>query len=228
VLGARMIDDAVTSKLAANFLVAAGFVGHDMGFARDILADDGNDLFLGCGFDVEGTRCAFALNEGEDSVLMPCALADFDAFFSANVGFIDLDDTACSTHWRKLVSSHGLTDTMAHEPSGLEGHAQGPVKLIGADPLLGRANQVHRLKPKMQGHMRRFENGPHAHGKWLAALVALVKAKASAFAVHLRNAIEASAMRADWTVRPKRGLDECKCGLFILEMSGGENWVGHG
>jgi hypothetical protein len=135
---------------------------------------------------------------------------------------------AVATHWGKAAGSHGFPDAVPHEPRGFEGDAKGAVKLVRADALFGRANQMHRLKPQMQRDVARFEHGPHLHGKWLAALVALVKAHASAFASHLRDTVKAAAMRADWAVRPKRGLDKGESRFFILKMFGGENGVGHG
>src|SRR5207244_3145488 len=66
-------------------------------------------------------------------------------------GFVNLNGLASPAHGLHTDNLHGLADAMRHEPRGFEGDAQGAVKLVAADPLLGRTEQVDRLKPQPHG-----------------------------------------------------------------------------
>ena len=54
----------------------------------------------------------------------------------------------------RVAVAHGFADAVRHEPSGLEGDAQGAVKLVGADALLAAGDQIHRLQPDMHRDVR--------------------------------------------------------------------------
>jgi hypothetical protein len=64
-----------------------------------------------------------------------------------------------------------------------------------------------------------LENGSDLAGEWLAALVALVSAYASALALHLGNAIEAAAMRANGSVRPHVGFNPSVSCFLVVKMA---------
>ena len=95
-----------------------------------------------------------------------------------------------------------FTDTVRHEPSCLQGDAQGPMKLIAANALLAGAKQVHRLQPKPHRNVAILKYGSDLHGKGLAALVALIDARPGAFALQLADAIDTAAMRANRAIGP--------------------------
>lgn len=48
---------------------------------------------------------------------------------------------------------------MRHEPAGLEGDANGSVKLVAADALLAPGEQIHCLKPDAQRDVRCLKDG---------------------------------------------------------------------
>ena len=83
----------------------------------------------------------------------------------------------------------------------------------------------HRCKGKCDD----FENGLHAHGEGLAALVALDEALAGGLALHPAQAllVGVAAMRANRAMRPKTALDISEGGVFVLEVRGVENRGGH-
>ena len=55
----------------------------------------------------------------------------------ADLGFVGLNDFACTAHRDDADNLHGLSDAVRHEPRGLEGDAQDAMKLIAANALLG-------------------------------------------------------------------------------------------
>ena len=94
----------------------------------------------------------------------------------APVGLVHFDDLTVATDARESVLAHGLADAVRHEPSRLVGHAEHPVKLVGAHALLGSAHQVSGEHPLAQRHLRPLEHGSDRDGELLAARVALVDA----------------------------------------------------
>ena len=120
----------------------------------------------------------------------------FDGLVVADESLINLDCAAVSTERGEFATAHGLSDPMAHEPSGLKSDAQSAVQLIGADPLLARADQEDRLQPYMQLDVTGFEDGSDLDGERLTARIALVSAYAGALALHLAVLAYNAAMRA--------------------------------
>lgn len=109
---------------------------------------------------------------------------------------------------------------MAHEPGGFEGHAQGPVKLVGADALLAGGNQEDSLQPEMQLDVAGLEDGSNLDGKGLPAGIAFVGAYAGALALQLAAAFHGAAVRADTPVGPYAGLDKLVGRFFVVKMGG--------
>src|SRR5208283_6028071 len=95
--------------------------------------------------------------------------------YATKYGFVDFHDAACAAHWRKAALPHNFTNAMTHEPRGLKGNAQSAMELVGADPLLRRIKQMHRLKPKMQRDMAGFKDGSNPHSERLSAGIAFVE-----------------------------------------------------
>ena len=87
--------------------------------------------------------------------------------------------------------------------------------------LLAGGQQSHSLQPDMKLQMAGLEYSPDLYSEVLAALVALVAANAGAFALHLANAIKATAMRASWAMRPNPRLKIFVGCFFIVKAWGG-------
>jgi len=115
---------------------------------------------------------------------------------------------------------------MGHEPSGLESDAEGAVKLVAADALLGGAHQVDRLKPEVHRNVTGLKDGADLHGERLPAGVALVGADAGRLPPHLGHALALAALRAGSPMRPNAGLDKGVGGFLVVEVRSGK--VGHG
>src|SRR5262249_31951497 len=94
--------------------------------------------------------------------------------------------------------------------------------------LFAGAKQVHRLQPKPHRDMAILEYGSDLYGKWLAALVALVNARASALALQLADAINAAAMGADRAIGPYAGFNPRVSCSFVLEGFGFDHRFRHG
>ncbi len=97
---------------------------------------------------------------------------------------------------------------------------------MAADPLLGAAHQVDRLKPLGQRHMAALKDGTNLHRERLAASAALVDAKARALALQGSSAVHRSTMRTDRTFRPNPRLYPLVSGSLVMEAGMAEN--GHG
>src|SRR5208283_1862791 len=115
-----------------------------------------------------------------------------------------LDKPASAAHWGERSVTLCLADTMAHEPSGLDGDAKDAMKLIGADAFLGRAKKMHGLQPHPQGNVAGLEDSSDFDGERLATLVALADANAGRLAAHQfhTRGVGVPTMRANRTVRP--------------------------
>jgi hypothetical protein len=220
--------------LDLEVLVPARRVSHDGAFLRHIGANDRQQVADRGPVNVEAARRSTALDKGKHDVSIlggianTAALARWRTFLTAGKGFVDLDNLASTAHRIDADDPHGLTDTVRHEPSGFQGDAQSPVKLIAADPLLAGAQQVHGLQPKAHRNVAVLEYGADLHGEGLAALVALVNAYAGALALELANAVHAAAVRADRAFRPYAGFNPSVSCVFVLEGFGFEDRFGHG
>ena len=221
---------AVANKFMAREIsleefILARFVGHDDGPGINIALEYGNHVFCFQAVNDHAPRLtAIAVNKAQNLVLVSIATAlllalGFHRTVIADEGFINLDNTAASSEHQPVAVLQGFADPVPHEPSGLEGDAQGSVQLVCADALLGRANKEHRLKPDMQLDVAGLKNGADLDGEWLAALVALVSAYAGALALQLVNSIlTCSAMGANRTVRPYTRLYEFVGRFFIMKV----------
>lgn len=116
--------------------------------------------------------------------------------------------------------SAGCPDTVRHEPCRLEADPKRTVKLVAAHALLAAGHKEDRLQPHIQRDMAGFKDGPHLHGKGLAAVPALVDANPGALAFQLLAIPDYPALGAYGTLRPKAGFHEFICGQFVMEVSG--------
>src|SRR6202044_295930 len=151
------------------------------------------------------------------------------ALLVAKESFIDLNRSPVTAHWREIARSHGFPNAVSEEPRGFHAAFENALNLIGRDTFLAGAHQMNDLQPQMQRQVRRLEEGPHAHGKGLATFFAVVEAATGGFALHFLDALRVTvaAMRTNWAVRPKSGLDKFEGSIFILEAIFGKNRTGH-
>src|ERR1035437_4512715 len=96
---------------------------------------------------------------------------------------------------------------MGHKPSRLVRHPQHAVKLMGANPLLGRTEKMNSQQPFVQGDVAILENRVHRDCELPLAGLALPRASANVLVLlaRLRSefvCLSAIAMRAHRTVRP--------------------------
>ena len=99
---------------------------------------------------------------------------------------------------------------------------KGAVKLVANMPFLDDGQSAIALQPDVQRDVASLEDGAHGHAERLAALVALVEADAGALALHLGDALNAAAMRADRAFRPQAAFDESISRFLVVEVLGGK------
>jgi hypothetical protein len=93
------------------------------------------------------------------------------------------------------------------------------MQLVRAYALLAGTDKKHCLKPDMQLDVTGFEDGPDLDGERLAALIALVGAYTSAFALQLVHAILTRAtVGANRTIGPDMAFHEFVGRFFVMEM----------
>ena len=207
--------------------ILTGLIGHDERARSDVRLDQRQQVSGLSPVHMEGPATLAAFDQRQDSVLMSVAAMLRHVFFLADEGLVDFYDSALATHRREHATGHHRgTDTVRHEPCAFERDTKGTVKLVGADALLARAHQVHRLEPEVQRDVAALKYRAHLDGERLAAGVALVDADASAGALELADPLIALATRADRTLRPDARFDVGIGGLFVMEVQGAENGVG--
>jgi hypothetical protein len=171
---------------------------------------------------VEGTNAALAFNQRHNLLLLAAMTAFAKASGLAEGGFVRFSNPAAAraTEHIALTISHGQTDAMTHEPCGLEGHAQSAMELVSADAFLAGGDQVDRLQPQMQGNVTVFEDSADANSEGLAALIALVNAKASAITFQLANTLHRAATWARSAIWPDACFNEGEGRFFVVEVRG--------
>jgi hypothetical protein len=224
-----MVHALMAGEFGADLKILAGFVGHQCGFFGDVRANDWGDIGDGGTIDMEAAGAATAFDKGKNRILMaPSGAALGLARLTPDKGFIGLHNLASAAHGFDSDNAHGLPQTMRHEPSGFQGNTKGPMKLVAADTLFARAQQIHSLDPKPHWDVARFENGPYLYGELLAALVALVQADPGRVAAHLADALGAAAMRADRAVGPHMGFNPSVSRFLVVEGVGFDHGFRHG
>ena len=150
----------------------------------------------------------------------PCGLAGLRGL--RQIGLVGFHGRSCAAHLARIRWGHCVANPVPHEPSGLHPHAQGALKLPGADAFLGRAHQVDRLKPIAKRCVAVLEDRAHLHSKGLTALVALPEAGTSGLTVKAADLllVAVPAVRADGASRPKVPLYISIGGGFIVELGG--------
>lgn len=227
---AAVIHFAMSGKFLADLSVLSSLVGHQVRRAGNVGADDRRKIVFLDALDMERSRATPPFNEGEDCVLVGVAATNGLTFLAADESLVRLDRSSGTAHRGQVARSHSLSDAMAEEPSGFHAARQRPLNLVGRNAFLAGAHQVDDLKPKMQREMGRLKYGSLPYGEWLAAFLAIVKAKAGGLAVHLGNSLRigVAAVRAIWASWPKPALDIRESCLLVLKAGIVESGVGHG
>ena len=223
-----VIDGVVARKFAADLAIVGCFIGHEGSFVRDVRLNDRRNVGNADAVHMKATGTSAALDKSQNGILVaPSSLVLRLVFDATDEGFVGLDDLASATHRIDSDDAHSLTDAVRHEPRGFESDAQGPVKLVAADALLGRAKQVHRLQPQVHRDVAILENGPDLHGELLAALVAFVEADPGRLAGHLPDAVKPAAMGTYRALGPYAGLNPRDSGSFALKDFGRQDRISH-
>lgn len=214
-----MTHELMVSELASNFLVVAGFVGHQPCALGNVLTHDrcysrGSQVINDHGAGFAGV----AVHQRQNLVFVFVAVPGWLAFLATDESLIDFNHATIGAERRQVAIGHGLADTMPHEPSGFEGDAQGAVQLVRADTLLARHNQEDRLQPDVHLDVARLEDGSNFDGERLAARIALVGAYTGALALQWAAAVIDAALRANAAIGPYARLYELVCGLFIVKV----------
>jgi len=172
---------------------------------------------------MEAAKIAAAFDQGQHRVLVRITALLGHSLLVTDKGFVGFNDATVAAYRRKLIGAHCLADAVAHEPSRLKIDPQGAMKLIRADTLLARTHEINRLKPAPRRNVAILKNCADLDGEFLTAGIALVGANASAFALHLGNALVLAAVGTHWIVGPKDGFDESVCLLRIVQVGVGQN-----
>lgn len=221
----------VRSEVPTNAAVNIGFVGHEVAGWRGVARDHRMQVFRGDVGDVKRANFAAAFDQREHRHLRAGA-SKLLARVATDIGFVGFESNLGAAERRNdnaVLFGHGLADTMAKEPRGFHAAIEHPLNLAGRNALLAGAHQVNDLEPQMQRQMRGFEDGSHANGKGLAALVALDETLAGGLALHTAQPlfVGISAMMANRPVRPKTAFEISESGVFVLEVRGVEDRGSH-
>jgi hypothetical protein len=147
----------VRGELLVQAPVAVALVGHDVGLALDLVADD---ALQGGALEVvhlPGARLALARHQREHRDLAAARhrAARRAGPLAANERLVGLDDAADLAAVGRRVLLHRLPAAVAHEPRGLVLDLQGAVELVRRDALLrGRPAGrpcPHRRRPSCRG-----------------------------------------------------------------------------
>src|SRR5882672_2569727 len=234
ILSALVMHDAVPSEFPAYQGVGVVFVGHELSFAGNVLADDwcqSAGLYI-VHHDAAGAA-TLTVYQGQHLVLVGKAATllhatRLDGLVPADEGLIDFDGATIRAERGEIARAHCLPDSVGHEPCRFESNSKSAVQLVRADPLLARGDQEDTLEPKAKRNVAGLENGADLHGKGLAAVVALVGAYAGALAAHLGIALHSAAMRAYRATRPDTGLYEGVGRFLIVKVGVGKDRFAHG
>lgn len=217
-----VINSLVTRKARTSLAVERRAVGHQTCTRCDLAFRQRLEGVSSDSRDVEGTNAALAFNQRHNLLLLAAMTAFAKASGLAEGGFVRFYNPAAAraTEHIALTISHGQTDAMTHEPCGLEGHTQSAMELVSADAFLAGGDQVDCLQPQMQGNVTVFEDNADANSEGLAALIALVNAKASAITFQLANTLHRAATWARSAIWPDACFNEGEGRFFVVEVRG--------
>ncbi len=225
VFARRVMHRAMIGEVHADFLILASLVRHNAGLARHVFEDhrpNGRDLGV---FHHERAGLSLSANEGTNRMFVAETTALGLVLFVADVGFVNLNDTALTAHRGQTAGTHGFADTVGQESGRLVGDIQNAVQLVRAKALFARREQGDRLQHLVQRNKRGLEHRAYLDRKRLAAGVAL--ANADTGALTLQNAdplgLAVSAMGANRAVWSQDALKVgIGCGFFV-KVGGGKD-----
>lgn len=218
----RMVDGLVRPEACRRLLIELRLIGHEARALVDLRLKQRLQGICGDARDMKRADVALALNQRDNFLLFAAVRALAKSLVLAEIGFIGFDNAASAfaAEFLALIFSHGKANAMAHKPCSFESDAKNPVELVRADAFLARGNQVDRLQPQVKLNLAVLEDGPDSHGERLAALVALIDAKAGAIAIQLADALHSAAARARSTIRPYARFNEGERSFFVVEVRG--------
>jgi hypothetical protein len=221
ILFCRVIHSLMAGEALADRCIEAALVSAQIRLRRNLLFEDRLEIGGIDVRDMKGRDATFALHKRDHGFVAGQLLCVGPVLrLAANISFIGLNELAFATQAvRQLTFPHCLANSMGHEPCGFQGDAKGPVKLVSAHPLLGRAQQKHRLQPDMQFDVAGLEDGSDLHGERFTAGIALIDADPGALAFERAAASDNPAMRADAAVAPDVRLNE-GVGCFLAVILG--------
>ncbi len=129
---------------------------------------------------------------------------------TADVGFIDLDDTS-ELVFKPIPRSEGLAYLHRHSPGGLVGDSKGSLKLLGRDSFLGVDDEPDRYIPLLKRGSASMEDGAGGDGELIGTAFAAPDS-ASGNPVGVRS----TATRTQYTFGPSLGAKE----VFALALGG--------
>ena len=218
-------SEIMGSEGFGEFLVPLGFVSVDGCLFGNIRLQDrqqgGNPkVFDDNAFGFAGSP----VNQSQDFILVSATTGGFGLLeLVADESFINFNNATTSAEINGAAVIHCQTNTMRHEPSGLEGDAKGAVKLVAGNALLAGAHQVDSLQPEVHGDVASLKDGADLDGEGLAARIALIGADTGRSAVHFAGPFTFATMRADPAIRPNPRLNIGVSGGFIVELRTGKN-----
>lgn len=215
-----VVHAIVAREFLADFAILLRFVGLQTRFLGKVLADDRREVAGRDAIDMERANLLrVAIDKREDRILVSGAAASFrNASLAANECFINLDGAAFAAERNgKRATAERFADAMREEPSRLVLNLEHTMKLVGANALLRRSEEIDGLKHLVQRDMRRLKNSADLHSELLAAVRALAEAEAGLPKVVMLPR-DGAAMRANRAVGPQDALEMRKGGGFVVEV----------
>lgn len=222
ILASGMPDEFV-GKFSAEFPIAASVVRCEQtdfvryGFADEVFQCFGISVFDDTRYDV-----AFTLHRADDGrfagagttrLSVAALIPMFVASFSADVGFIDLDD---ATQLVGPVLTEASADTVAHIERGFVGaEAHVAHDLQRANALLAGQHQMNDLEPVAKRLVCVFEDRPDQNREAVAALLSAFGALPVKGPIGDRVYVNVSTTGTVNATRPTSGLQVMLAGFLV-------------
>lgn len=222
----HVVNGVVLRKLALDLAVLASRIRKQRGIASDLLHEDRLERFRGDVRHMERAHVPVTLDQREYLVLVASTPRNLRFALAPVESFVGFDNLARSAERRIGLHLERFADAMRHEPRGLVGDPEHPVKLVRADPFLRRAHKVRGHQPLVKRNLGTLENCSDRDGELLAAIPAEIQARTVGLAVQLYVALKTPAMRAYRAIGPYLRLKVFPRFIRVLEV--GLMQVAHG
>jgi hypothetical protein len=115
-----MVNRTVLGELIAELGVVNRLIGRDVTFAGDVGADDWRHILILGAFDMERASRAASLNQGQNGVLAPRALANFVSLHKLSLVSAGERHRAAIFHFVKVYAAGWVLNHFAHDwfPAG--------------------------------------------------------------------------------------------------------------